>query len=104
MVAPVPGNPTSGQGMAVSVAGVQVAGSGNPDDQVAASVGVEDAASTAEAPPETAGVQVQGAGIAALTTTVAAALPATGQPVGLIGLGFVSLAGAGALLRRRRSR
>jgi hypothetical protein len=46
VVAPGPGNPSTDQGVAVSVAGVQVAGAGNPGDQVAASVGAQ---------PETAG-------------------------------------------------
>jgi len=55
--------------------------------------------------PEVAGVQTQGvAGPSDLAGAIAAALPATGQPVGVIGLGFLALAVAGAAIRRRRSR
>jgi LPXTG-motif cell wall-anchored protein len=74
------------------VAGATVAGPSAAGDEGAGPVSV-------------AGVQVAGpaAFAAAELGSALAALPATGQPVALIGAGFLGLAGAGALLRRRRN-
>jgi hypothetical protein len=79
--------------------GISSAELANPSEEVAGSQAGEPNA-------EVAGVQIQGAAglpeVAA--STIAGMLPATGQPVMLLGLGFLALAGAGLGLRRLRRR